>query len=169
MGFFASLADALRRINLTTKIYIGESGGGYNSFSMTEAMRNMGFDEIAEAYPSVEIINLSELETQSAELKANGIPYSFQLPAILFNEIDFSITCPLPRVHCMMGITLSFKNQWGWLPDVMRLKNHYVFDEIIGQICDVLKFRYAFLDGEYGLDNNGPIRGCGGAELVCRV
>lgn len=41
----------------------------------------------------------------------------------------------------------------------MRLKNHYVFDEIIGQICNKLKFRYAFLDGKFGLKNNGPMVG----------
>ena len=41
----------------------------------------------------------------------------------------------------------------------MRLKNHYVFDEIISQVSRKLKFKYAFLDGKYGLDNNGPIVG----------
>ena len=41
----------------------------------------------------------------------------------------------------------------------MRLKNHYVLDAVIGQICDKLKFRHAFLDGKYGLDNNGPMNG----------
>ena len=59
----------------------------------------------------------------------------------------------------MTGITLSFKNQWGCLPDTMRLKNHYVFDEIIGQVCNKLKFKYAFLDGKYGLGDNGPMMG----------
>ena len=41
----------------------------------------------------------------------------------------------------------------------MRLKNHYVFNEIIGQVCDKLKIRFAFLDGKYGLNNNGPMVG----------
>ncbi len=59
----------------------------------------------------------------------------------------------------MTKITLAFKNQWGCLPDVMRLKNHFAFDEIIGQVCDKLKFRYAFLDGKYGLDDYGPMDG----------
>jgi uncharacterized protein (DUF362 family) len=59
----------------------------------------------------------------------------------------------------MTGITLAFKNQWGCLPDNMRLKNHFVFDEIISQIAEKLKFRYAFLDGKYGLDINGPMDG----------
>ena len=115
--------------------------------------------KLQKTYPNVEIVNLSHMETRTVEVKANGKPYSLNLPELFFSEIDFSITCPLPKVHCMTGITLSFKNQWGCLPDTMRLKNHYVFDEIISQVCDILKFRYAFLDGKYGLDNNGPMMG----------
>lgn len=157
--FVAALVAALRNINTTTKIYIGEGEGGYNSFSMTDAMKDMGFYEIAATYPNVEIVNLSHLATRKVELKANGKPYLLNLPELFFGEIDFSITCPLPKVHCMTGISLSLKNQWGCLPDTMRLKNHYVFDEIISQVCDILKFRYAFLDGKYGLDNNGPMMG----------
>lgn len=158
-GFISALVAALRRINTTTKIYIGEGEGGYNSFSMTDAMEDMGFYEIVESYSNVEIVNLSHLSTRKVELQANGKPYYLNLPELFFSEIDFSISCPLPKVHCMTGITLSFKNQWGCLPDTMRLKNHYVFDEIISQVCDILKFRYAFLDGKYGLDNNGPMSG----------
>jgi uncharacterized protein (DUF362 family) len=157
--FVSSLVEVLRKINTSTKIYIGEGEGGYNSFSMNDAMRNMGFYEIAENHPNVEIVNLSHMETRTVELKANGKPYILSLPELFFSEIDFAITCPLPKVHCMTGITLSFKNQWGCLPDTMRLKNHYVFDEIVSQVCDILKFRYAFLDGKYGLDNNGPMMG----------
>jgi len=157
--FIEALVAALREINTSTKIYIGEGEGGYNSFSMTEAMHNMGFYNIEKSYPNVEIVNLSELPSQEIELKAYGKPYPVRLPELFFTDIDFSITCPLPKVHCMTGITLSFKNQWGCLPDTMRIKNHYVFDEIIGQVCEKLKFRYAFLDGKYGLDNNGPMMG----------
>jgi len=158
-NFVAALVAALRNINTTTKIYIGEGEGGYNSFSMTDAMRNMGFYKIAQNYPNVKILNLSKMATRIVDLEANGKPYPLRLPELFFEEIDFCISCPLPKVHCMTGITLSFKNQWGCLPDTMRLKNHYVFDEIISQVCDILKFRYAFLDGKYGLDNNGPMTG----------
>ena len=158
-SFVESLVAALRQINSTTKIYIGEGEGGYNSFSMTDAMRVMGFYDIVKRYPNVEVVNLSKLPRRTVELKGNGKPYLIDLPELFFDEIDFSITCPLPKVHCMTQITLSFKNQWGCLPDIMRLKNHYVFDEIIGQVCEKLKFRYAFLDGKYGLDNNGPMVG----------
>jgi uncharacterized protein (DUF362 family) len=157
--FVESLVKGLREINSATKIYVGEGEGGYNSFSMTDAMRTMGFYELESSYDNVLIVNLSSMPSREVKLQANGKPYSLSLPALFFEEIDFSISCPLPKVHCMTGITLSFKNQWGCLPDTMRLKNHYVFDEIIGQVSEKLKFRYAFLDGKYGLDNNGPMVG----------
>ena len=157
--FVEILVSALRQINSTTKIYVGEGEGGYNSFSMTDAMRVMGFYDITKRYSNVEIVNLSKLPRRTIELEAKGKPYLIDLPDIFFDEIDFSITCPLPKVHCMTKITLSLKNQWGCLPDTMRLKNHFVFDEIIGQVCNKLKFRYAFLDGKYGLNNNGPMAG----------
>jgi len=157
--FVESLVAALRQINSTTKIYIGEGEGGYNSFSMTEAMRVMGFYDIVKRYPNVEIVNLSKLPRRTVELKANGKPYLIDLPELFFDEIDFSITCPLPKVHCMTKITLSFKNQWGCIPDTMRLKNHFKFDSIISRISDKVKFKYVFLDGRYGLDNNGPMVG----------
>ena len=60
--YVADLVDALRTINNTTKIYIGEGEGGYNSFSMSDAMRVMGFYEIAQKHSNVEIINLSQME-----------------------------------------------------------------------------------------------------------
>ncbi|MCX6327797.1 MAG: DUF362 domain-containing protein [Bacteroidia bacterium] len=157
--FIESLVAALRQINSTTKIYLGEGEGGYNSFSMTEAMKQMGFFEIAKRYPNVEIVNLSAVKRVTVQIIVNNKPYSLELPELFFNEIDFSISCPLPKVHCMTGITISLKNQWGCLPDTMRLKNHYVFDEIINQVCEKLKFRYAFLDGKFGLDTNGPMNG----------
>ncbi|MGA1823468.1 MAG: DUF362 domain-containing protein [bacterium] len=157
--FIESLVAALRQINSTTKIYIGEGEAGYNSFSMTDALSVMGFYDIEKKYPNVKIVNLSQLPSQEVELKAKGKPYPIKLPLLLLDEVDFSITCPLPKLHGMTKVTLSFKNQWGCVPDIMRLKNHYVFHEIISQICDRLKFRYAFLDGKYGLDKNGPIIG----------
>lgn len=133
--------------------------GGYNSFSMTDAMRVMGFYDIAKRYPNVEIVNISKLPSRTIELKAKGKAYPIDLPTLLLDEVDFCITTPLPKVHCMTQLSLSYKNEWGCLPDVMRLKNHYMFDYIISKVSETLKFKYAFLDGKYGLDKNGPMMG----------
>ncbi|HWR28383.1 MAG TPA: DUF362 domain-containing protein [Negativicutes bacterium] len=157
--FVEALVAALRRINQDTRIIIGEGEGGYHSFSMTQAMKTMGFGDIALRYPNVSIVNLSELPRHSVALRVKNSDYKMELPAVFFEEIDFSITCPVPKVHCMTGISLALKNQWGCVPDVMRLKNHYVFDYVIQQIAQVLKFRYVFLDGLWGLNDNGPMVG----------
>lgn len=157
--YIESLVAALKQINSSTKIYIGEGEGGYNSFSMTEALKAMGFYELEKKFKNVRVVNISKIPSKTVELKVEGKPYLINLPVLFFDEIDFSITCPVPKVHCMTKISLSFKNQWGCLPDTMRMKNHYVFDKIISQVCNHLKFKYAFLDGKYGLDNNGPMVG----------
>ena len=157
--FIKSLVNVICKLNPELKIYIGEGEGGYNCFPMTDAMRDMGFYEIEEKVANVEIVNISEIPSRTVELNVKGKPYYLDLPELLLDEIDFAITCPVPKVHGMTKVSLAYKNQWGCLPDVMRLKNHYVFDYIISQICDVLKFRYVFMDGKYGLNNNGPMVG----------
>jgi len=157
--FIECLVGALREINSTTKIFIGEGEGGYNSFSMSVAMADMGYFDLEKMYPNLKILNFSEMPTKEVSLETMNGNYMLRLPRIYFDDIDFAITCPLPKVHCMTRITLSFKNQWGCIPDTMRLKNHFQFDNIISKISELLKFRWAFLDGRYGLDRNGPMVG----------
>lgn len=154
-----ALVNVLVRINRELRIYIGEGEGGYNSFSMDEALERMGFLKLEKEFPQVKVINLSKVPSKVIEIDTARGPYKIALPKIFFKEIDFSISCPVPKVHCMTKVSLSYKNQWGCLPDVMRLKNHYMFDYIISKISNILKFKYAFLDGKYGLNNNGPMVG----------
>ena len=154
-----SLVGVLTETNPKLTIYIGEGEGGYNSFSMSDAFKNMGFSELEKNFQQVKIINLSKIPSKEIDIDTPKGPYRIALPEIFFNEIDFSISCPVPKVHCMTKVTLSYKNQWGCLPDAMRLKNHYMFDYIISKIADILRFKYAFLDGKYGLNNNGPMAG----------
>lgn len=157
--FVENLVDVLLQINPRLKIIIGEGEGGYNSFSMSKALKDMGFFKLEGKYSQVKIINLSEISQKIFEFNTPKGAYSVSLPEIFFTEIDISISCPVPKVHAMTRISLSYKNEWGCLPDVMRLKNHYMFDYIISKISKILKFKYAFLDGKYGLTSNGPMAG----------
>lgn len=157
--FIRSLVSALVSINPGLKIYIGEGEGGYNSYSISQAFRKMGFFGIEKDFSQIKIINLSQTPFKTYTIDTKKGPYKLDLPVIFQEKIDFSISCPLPKVHCMTKVTLSYKNQWGCLPDTMRLKNHYMFDHIISKVADILKFKYAFLDGKYGLNNNGPMAG----------
>ena len=58
----------------------------------------------------------------------------------------------------MTGLTLAFKNQWGCIPDIMRLRQHYIFDNGILAINRALK-PAVLADGTYFLDRNGPMNG----------
>jgi len=157
--FVEEVTRLLLRINPRLKIFIGEGEGGYNSFSMSAAMQTMGFMSIAERHSNVEIVNLSHIPRRAIELSTPKGPYVVDLPEIFFNDVDVAISCPLPKIHCMTILTLSYKNIWGCLPDVMRLQNHYMFPFIIARVAEALKFRYAFLDGKYGLTRYGPMSG----------
>lgn len=157
--FVRELVAALLRAKSDLKIFIGEGEGGYNSFSMADAMHAMGFTRLAREYSQVEIVNLSKLSSTRIILNTRKGPYPVELPMAFFEQIDFSISCPLPKVHAMTRVTLSMKNLWGCLPDVMRLKNHYMLPHIVSHVVRLLKFEYAFLDGKYGLTRNGPMEG----------
>ncbi len=157
--FVRELVAALLRVNDTLKVVIGEGDGGYNSFSMSSALEAMGYTALRHEFPHVEIVNLSQLPTETVTLETHKGPYPIQLPMAFFDGIDVSISCPLPKVHAMTRVTLSLKNLWGCLPDVMRLKNHYMLPHIISRLARLLKFEYAFLDGKYGLNVNGPMEG----------
>lgn len=157
--FIRALVRALRSLNDKTIIYIGEGEGGYNSFSMSQAFIQMGFDKIEQDFNRVKLLNLSHMPITQIYLETLKGQHKIELPEVFFKEIDFSISCPVPKVHCMTRTSLSYKNIWGCVPDIMRLKNHYMFDYIISKISEQLKFQFAFLDGKYGLDNNGPMVG----------
>lgn len=74
------------------------------------------------------------------------------------SDTDLLITMPVPKIHCMTGLTLAYKNQWGCIPDLMRLRRHYVFDAAVVAINQ--RLRPAVLaDGTYFLDESGPMDG----------
>ncbi len=159
IAFVRSFIEAFTRANGNATIYVGEGEGGYNAFSMDEALKVMGFFDLAERFPRVKILNLSRMPSRVIDLPTPRGPYPIALPAIFFDDVDFAVSLPVPKIHGMTTLTLSMKNLWGCLPDVMRLKNHFLFDHLISQIAQALKFRYAFLDGLVGLNRNGPMVG----------
>jgi len=58
----------------------------------------------------------------------------------------------------MTGLSLAYKNQWGCIPDVMRLRRHHVFDDGIVAINKTLK-PVVLGDGTFFLDRHGPLNG----------
>lgn len=144
----------------TRHIYLGDSdSGGYNRFSMDEVYRETGIFDFAKKH-HVSVVNLSRLETKAIPVNCGREEIALQLPKLLTDEIDLLITMPVPKIHMNTGVSLTFKNQWGCIPEPTdRLRLHPCFKYVVLDVNKAVKARVAIVDGAYGLNRSGPLRG----------
>lgn len=168
----------------TPHVYVGDSdSGGYNRFSMDEVYRETGLGAFADKH-GVQVVNLSKVERKAISFRYRGRAFSLALPRLLTDEIDLLVTMPVPKVHSNTGVSLTFKNQWGCIPENRdRLRLHPYFQHVVLQANRAVKTKVAIIDGKYGLNVNGPMRGepvdlnwvlvaddiGAGAALVCEL
>lgn len=144
----------------TPNIYMGDSdSGGYNRFSMDQVYETTGIHSIAKKY-DVKIVNLSKVERRNISFQYRGRSFSLALPTILMDEMDHLITMPVPKVHANTGVSLTFKNQWGCIPEnTDRLHLHPYFKHVILEVNRAVHADFAIIDGKWGLTDNGPMKG----------
>jgi uncharacterized protein (DUF362 family) len=143
--------------DFTPHIAIVESDGGYGAWTADEAFAGHGLHELKSEF-NVELVNLCAEAAEPVSFHSRGRQYALPLPVRLLSNTDLLISMPVPKIHCMTGLTLSYKNQWGCIPDTMRLRRHYIFDDAIVAINKAL-LPVVVADGTYFLDRNGPMEG----------
>ena len=156
-----AVSDAILAIrDYTPNIYIGDSdSGGYNRFSMDEVYQTTGIQDIAQKN-GVKIINLSKCERRLIQFSYKRQSFALPLPVLLLDEIDLLVTMPVPKIHANTGVSLTFKNQWGCIPENKdRLRLHPYFQHVILEVNKAVKAKAAIIDGKYGLNKNGPMKG----------
>lgn len=141
---------------LHPRVIVGESDGGYGSYDIEQAFEAFDLYNLSRQY-GAQVVNLSRVPTVPCTIPTRRGSVSLALPRFLVKENFITVTLPVPKVHCMTGVSLSYKNQWGCIPDMMRLRFHYYFNEIIGPLNRLLKVKLSIVDGTYGLTKNGPI------------
>lgn len=144
----------------TPHIFVGDAdSGGYNRFSMDEVYREIGLWKFAEKY-GVQVVNLSKTERRTITFRYRNRNFSLDLPRLLTDEIDLLVTMPVPKVHANTVVSLAFKNQWGCIPEPEdRLRLHPYFKHVILEVNKAVKAGIGIVDGKYGLNVNGPMRG----------
>ena len=144
----------------TSRIVIGDSdSGGYNPFSMHEVYSAIGMHDIARRY-GASVVNLTDLPRRPIRIPGRGRPISVSLPRLLTDDTDLLLTMPVPKVHMNTGVSLSFKNQWGCIPEPQdRLRLHPDFARVVLGVNRAISARLAVVDGRVGLDVTGPMRG----------
>jgi uncharacterized protein (DUF362 family) len=154
-----SIVRATARVlrDYTSHIAIVECDGGYGAWKVETAFEGHGLYEIGREV-GAEVISLHEGPREMISFRARGRTQQIPLPVRLLRETDLFITMPVPKVHCMTGLTLGHKNQWGCVPDDMRLRRHYIFNDAIVAINQALR-PAVLADGSYFLDLSGPLEG----------
>ncbi len=145
--------------DFTPHVYIGDSdSGGYYPFSMEKVYGEIGMYEVG-ARLGVEVVNLSHLPRKTVEL-GGGDPIPLELPILLTDEIDLLITLPVPKVHMNTGVSLTFKNQWGCIPEPSdRLRLHPQLPRVLLEVNEAVHANAAIVDGRWGLTRSGPMLG----------
>lgn len=142
------------------EVWMGDAdSGGYYPFSMDEVYRTTGMIEFA-ARHGVRVVNLSRLERGPVRVRSRHRLMEFELPRLLTNDIDMLITMPVPKVHLNTGVSLTLKNQWGCIPvPADRLRLHPHFGDVVIAVNQLVKTKWAIIDGRFGLTGSGPLRG----------
>jgi len=141
----------------TAHIAVVETDGGYGAWQASEAFAGHDLYQLRDEF-GIEVVNLNDEPREMITFRSFRKDHHLPLPTRLLHETDLFITMPVPKIHCMTGLTLAYKNQWGCVPDSMRLRRHYVFDDAIVAINRALK-PAVLADGTYFLDRNGPMEG----------
>ena len=142
------------------QVIIGEAdSGGYNRFSMDEVFRGMGIDTLARRL-GIRIVNLSYTQPELLAVKTRWRTLQVPFPRLLLREIDAFITLPVPKMHLNTVVSMSIKNQWGCIQvPTERLCLHPYFAAVMYAFHQQLPPTYSVIDGRYGLNRSGPLRG----------
>ncbi|MCS6953701.1 MAG: DUF362 domain-containing protein [Bryobacterales bacterium] len=153
-----AVVEGLREYTDTISICEADSGG-YNRFCVEDVFRATGLDDLARRY-GIRLLNLSRLPQQRIRVPTRWRRLEVPLPAWLLHEVDLLVTVPVPKVHANTVLSGAVKNQWGVIPDpTVRLRLHPCFSAVIWAIHQALPRTLVVMDGRWGLNRNGPMRG----------
>ena len=141
----------------TDRIAIVETDGGYGVWSAHEAFQGHGMYALRDEF-GVEVVNLCAEPSEPIVYRSRWRLHRLPLPVRLLHDTDLFISLPVPKIHSMTGLTMAYKNQWGCVPDIMRLRRHHLFNDAIVAINRALR-PAVLADGTYFLDRSGPMEG----------
>ena len=151
-------AVVARLVENSNQVFVVESDGGYGAWDCERALRGHGVHEMCAALGAT-AVNLTAAPRTSLAVRRGGRILDIPFPRMLLDSIDAFVSLPVPKVHCMTGVSLAMKNQWGLIPDPLRLEHHHAFDEAVLEINRRLPSATAVVDGTWFLDENGPMEG----------
>jgi len=137
-----------------------EGDGGMNSWKAEEALYSHGCFDIAKRHAGkVNVRSLMHEPTRVETVEVLGTKVEIPLPESLLDQDKFFVTVPTLKTHCLAGISLNFKNQWGCIPDAKRLCHHHMLAPAAIAINRLIGVDLSIIDALTALDGNGPMYG----------
>lgn len=138
------------------RVIVGESDGG--TFSAEEAFAKHNLPEICSRYDAT-LVNLTKKPAMMIKDSVSGHPLEIEASRFLLEDVDVFITMPVLKTHVVTRVTLGLKNQWGCIPNPMRLLYHHILDWGIVALNRAYAPKIVVLDGTYAMDRRGPLEG----------
>jgi len=142
----------------TRRIWVGESNGGYRGWPAEMAFQFHDLHRICRRFGAT-LVNLSKEPSETVEIQAGRRHLPLQMPRLLTQGIEALVTVPVPKIHSVTRYSGAVKNQWGCIPNDMRLRYHPFFDDCILDLNRIVRTRLAVMDGTFMLDRSGPMFG----------
>ena len=154
--FFEGVVKFFKNFNI--KIYVGDNPG----FGVLSAnLKISGFNEIIKKYG----IKIYEFKNKiKIKNNKNKILKNFEISDAI--NFDYIVNLPKLKTHCMMGMTLSIKNCFGFIIGKDKISYHLraghdkiLFADILIDIYETVAPKLNILDGIWGMEGDGPSNG----------
>jgi uncharacterized protein (DUF362 family) len=149
------LAEWLLERHDVKEIIIAESDA--TALSADRAFYGLGWDCILNQVPRTRYLNLSHDE--KITVKLDGLYFPEVEMSKTFMEADYMISFAKLKTHSMQGISGVMKNQFGALPEKLKIVYHPHLAEVI---CDLVRVRppdLCLVDGLIAHEGPGPVSG----------
>jgi len=149
------LAEWLLERRSIKEIVIAESDA--TALSADRAFYGIGWDRILAEVPKTRYLNLSSDER--VKVKLNGLFLKEVEMSRTFMEADYLISFAKLKTHSMEVISGIMKNQFGVLPEKLKVVYHPHLTEVI---CDLVRVRppdLCLVDGLIAHEGPGPVGG----------
>lgn len=142
--FVAVLIDIIRdRISPNARISIVESDA--SAMKCKYAFPLLGYEKLAREY-KVDLVNLSEDETESVQITVNNHNFNLPIPQTI-RDADLRINVPKIKYMNQVKVSSAMKNIFGCNPLPLKYKFHPLLNETIVALNKVMKFHLHILDG----------------------
>ena len=140
----SAVIDSIRgRFGSNVEILVAEADA--SAMRAKHAFRMLGYEKLANN-KSVQLVNLSEEESDEHEIDVNGKTIKLSIPSILTN-VDALINIPKIKFHRLTTITCSMKNMFGALHVRRKVQYHPMLNEVIVAVNKLVKPSLNIADG----------------------